>query len=229
MKKTLYTLNINNFMPELTEVTFKWMDIYAKKIGAKFEIITERKFPDMPPNYEKFQIYELNKKNGDDWSIFFDADAIIHPDCVDWTIFTGKDTVIGYDKDFANIRWRYDKYFERDGRNIGCGTWFMAVSDLTSDLWHPLEDMTYEEALSNVIPVVNERVDIGLKPEHLIDDYLTSRNVAKYGLKFETVNNIVAKYKLPEYFLYHNYTMSKEEKTLFIKNLVDKDFKLTQL
>ena len=94
MKKTIYTLQVDNFMPELTEITFKWMKVYAEKIGADFQVITERKFPHMPPNYEKFQIYELNKKNKDDWSIFFDADAIIHPDCVDWTIFVGKDTVI---------------------------------------------------------------------------------------------------------------------------------------
>jgi hypothetical protein len=59
MKKTLYTLSVNDkhpgqdFEPEITALTFPLMRKYAHKIGADFHVIRERKHPDMPPVYEK--------------------------------------------------------------------------------------------------------------------------------------------------------------------------------
>lgn len=58
-KVCVYTLNIGDWLPELTAVTIPYIEMYAKKIGADFKIITERKFPEFPPNYEKVQIYEI--------------------------------------------------------------------------------------------------------------------------------------------------------------------------
>ncbi len=68
MKKILYTLNVpdadgNEYAPEIRKITYPFLKAWAYKIGAEFFEITERKFPEMPPVYEKFQIYELSKEH----------------------------------------------------------------------------------------------------------------------------------------------------------------------
>ena len=85
LKKTIFTVNVDNFAPEVTEITFPYIKAYAHKIGAEFFEITARKNPDKPPAYEKFQIYDLGRLMRNDWNIFFDADTLIHPDYPDIT------------------------------------------------------------------------------------------------------------------------------------------------
>ena len=72
-RKTLYTLCVNDYEPMIRELTYPLMMAYADKIGAVFEVITERKFPDWPIPVEKLQIGELAAMNHDEWSIFFDS------------------------------------------------------------------------------------------------------------------------------------------------------------
>jgi hypothetical protein len=189
MNKTVYTLAVNNYEPEITKCTFPLMERYAKKIGADFYVIKERKFPDYPIPFEKFQIYDLSKERGDDWSIFFDADTLIHPDFFDVTVTVNKDTTVsGITSDFTPIRFKPDEYFRRDGRYIGKGNWFMVASDWCRDIWHLL-DIPKEEAIAN-ITVTLEESKVGMKPEHLLDDYLVSRNIARFGLKHVLVSQV---------------------------------------
>jgi hypothetical protein len=187
IKKAIFTLNVENFDPEITELTFPLLKNYAKKIGAEFVIIKERKFLDWPVTYEKLQIYKLAQEMGNDWNIYIDADALIHPDLMDFTSILSKDTVAHHGSDFASMRWRYDRYFLRDGRNISSGNWFTLASDWCIDLWHPLDDLTLEEALANITPIVVEENSNVFDASHLIDDYVLSRNIAKYGFKFTTI------------------------------------------
>ena len=83
IKKTLYTLNIGDYAPEIRALTFPLLRGWADKIGADFHVIEERKFPDWPIVYEKLQIYELGQ--GNDWNIFADADTLVHPEMFDVT------------------------------------------------------------------------------------------------------------------------------------------------
>ena len=193
IKKTVYTLNINGFSPEVTAITYPLMRHYADKIRADFYEINTRVFPERySPTYEKFQIRKLAVERGDEWAIFFDADAMIHPEMFDITAHLPKDTVAHNAKDMLGIRWTYDHIFLRDGRHIAGGNWCTIASDWCFDIWNPLDeqnDITYDEAVSRIRPTVNERL-AGVTPDHLIDDYTTSRNIAKYGLKFITVNDI---------------------------------------
>jgi hypothetical protein len=171
--KAVYVVRINNYFPELCEITIPLIKNYAKKIGAEFVEITERKFPDFPPTYEKLQIYELGKNN--DWNILSDADNLIHPNAVDLTAYLKPDHV-GYFSGFdANNMFEMDKYFERDGRNLGMATGWVMSSNLTHDLWTPLE-FGWEEARKRT------------KREFIIDEYCLSRNLAKFGLKFTGLN-----------------------------------------
>jgi len=232
LKKTLFTLNVDNYAPEITELTYPLFKRYAAKIGADFHIINERKSPKMPPPYEKLQIYDLGRKMENDWNIFFDADALIHPDMFDVTQFINKDTVCHNGADMANNRWRYDRYFERDKRHIGSCNWFAAASDWCLDLWHPLEDMSYEAALENIFPIQNE-LNTVITREHLIDDYILSRNIARFGLKFTTLLQIQEQLKENGTYLWHQYTLPVDEKVKEMRRILAfwevSDYKATQI
>ncbi|MCX6701737.1 MAG: class I SAM-dependent methyltransferase [Candidatus Zambryskibacteria bacterium] len=218
LKKTIFTLNVDGYAPEITELTYPLIKRYAEKIGADFHIISERKSPHLPPVYEKLQIYDLGRKMGNDWNIYIDSDAIVHPDFFDVTNFIKKDTVVHNGADMANNRWRYDKYFIRDGRNIGSCNWFAIASDWCLDLWHP-SDISFEEARENIFPTQNETNTI-ITPDHLIDDYTLSRNIAKYGLKFKTVVQIMQEINDAGNYLWHAYTIRAEDKVKEIRKVL---------
>ena len=213
MKKTLFTLAVDDYAPEITCLTFPLMRRYAEKIGADFHVITERKFPEYPPVFEKLQIHDLGREMGNDWNIYVDADALIHPDLFDFTEHLSKDTVFHNGSDPASIRWKFDDYFRRDGRNIGSCNWFTAASDWCLDLWRkpeePLEDLVQN------ISLIRSEIDSGvMQRSHLIDDYVLSRNIARFGLKFMTMRQLMVKLNMntDSSFLHHTYTDTREKK-----------------
>ena len=197
VKKTVYTLAIKGYAPELMKTTMALMEKYAKKIEADLVVIDERKFLDKYITYEKFQIWDLMHQRGDDWSIFFDADTMIHPDMFDVTALLSKDTTCsGYSHDFTPLRFRPDHVWRRDGRYFGKGTWFIVCSDWTRDIWKPLDDITYEQAVADIFPINDEINKIQKTSESLIDDYLVSRNIARFGLKHTLLTDICATHKI---------------------------------
>jgi hypothetical protein len=219
IKKTVFTLNVNGgYSNEITELTYPYLKKYAHKIGAEFYVITERKFPEWYVTYEKMQIYELGREMDNDWNIYIDCDALIHPDTFDFTNHLNKDTVCHSAMDMADLRWVYDEYFLRDGRNIGSCNWFTIGSDWCLDLWRPFDDLTPEEANKKIFPIKNE-IEGGITSKTLIDDYVLSRNIARYGLKFKMFKDIFVEYGM-DYgnFMYHQYNMPAEEKVVRIKN-----------
>ena len=221
-RKTLYTLNVGMaYEPEITAFTYPLMKHYAEKIGADFHIITERKYPSWPITYEKLQIHDLARKHLNDWSIYVDSDALIHPEMIDFTLHMSKDTVAHNGCDMASIRWRYDHYFRRDGRNIGSCNWFTIASDWCLDLWRPLDDMTLEQALRNIYPTVGELTSV-ITPDHLIDDYVLSRNIARFGLKYRNAKDIIRDVGIPDANIFwHSYTITLAEKVSQMKEIVE--------
>lgn len=221
MQKTLYTLRINEYSPQICELTFPLMKHYAAKIGADFCVINERNWPNMPITFEKFQVAKMAAANDDDWAIFFDADTLINPEMFDPTEHMGKDTVAHNGKDMAGIRWTYDPYFRRDGRHIGSCTWCVIASDWTvEDLWHrpgfesdvDASEIVNSSILSNIHVTIGEHLSGTCQPHHLIDDYLLSRNIARFGLKFTTIGDICKRLELPPIWLWHKYTISEAQK-----------------
>lgn len=227
MKKVIFTLNIDGYPHEITDLTYPLLQRYAEKIGAEFRIIRDRKFPDWPLTYEKIQIYELGR--GYDWVIYFDGDALIFPDLFDVTAPLPRDTVLFNNKDFSPNRFKPDKYALRDGRFIGAGNWFSVCSDWCLDLWTPL-DIGLEEAIGNIKTTVREH-RAGIQPEHLIDDYTLTRNIAKFGLKHTIMPAILEKFeryipnafppKVENYF-WHQYVQSIDEKLVKMKEMMQK-------
>jgi len=217
IKKTVYTLNIDNYEPRIRQLTYPLIKNYAAKIDADFCEITERKFPGWPVVYEKLQIHELGRDN--EWSIFVDADTLISPEMFDVTVHLKKDTVCHNGNDKSMVRFRPDPYFLRDGRFFGSCNWFTIASDWCLDLWRPLDDLTPAEAYENIYITIEEHNSGQCKTEHLIDDYALSRNISKFGLKATTVMDICGNlgWRTPDGrgispFLWHLYTIPIEEK-----------------
>ncbi|MEB3214579.1 MAG: hypothetical protein VKL39_24735 [Leptolyngbyaceae bacterium] len=218
-KKTVYTLCVDNYAPEITEITFPYMKAWADKIGADFYVIEDRKFPDAPPVYEKFQIYELSKEHKNDWNIFVDADALIHPDFFDVTTVLDKDMTCSNGTDFVPHRFRPNEYFKRDRRYIGKGNWLAFFSDWCRDYYMPL-DIPFDEAIENIFPTVDE-TNFGITPCHLIDDYTVSRNIARYGLKHTIIPELSAKLPhIQQNLLAHQYLMPIEEKVSYLNKML---------
>jgi hypothetical protein len=214
VKKCVFTLCVDNYAPELCALTYPLIKRWADKIGAEFFTITERKFPSFPPVYEKLQIFELGKLMNNDWNIYIDSDALVHPDLMDITNLLPKNTVLHNGCDHAGNRWKYDRYFHRDGRHIGSCNWFAIASDWCIELWEPLQDLTFEEALGKINPTVNELNTI-VNAAHLIDDYTLSRNIARYGLKFKTFQSLLPEIGQPQgQYLWHQYTIPNEQKII---------------
>lgn len=217
--KTLYTLNIN-YSPEICELTYPLLKCYARRLGADFYVISEDKFPGWPVVYNKLQIGELARKRRDDWSVFIDSDCLVHPETIDFTEHLPRDTVAHNGSDMASVRWRYDDYFRRDGRNIGSCTWMVFCSSWCLDLWQPL-DMPLEQALENIQPTVGEATTT-ITPDHLIDDYALSRNIARYGLKYRNLKDLIKDLGIPDAnFFWHLYTLSVEEKVRQMKEILE--------
>jgi hypothetical protein len=224
MKKTIYLLNIDDYAPEITALTYPLIERYAQKIGARIHMITTRRWPQYAPVYEKLQIYDLAREHDNDWSIYIDSDAIVHPDVFDVTECLAMDTVAHNGADIAGNRWRYDDYFRRDGRHIGSCNWLTFASRWCVDLWRPPDDMTYEQALENIFPIQSELNSV-ITREHLVDDYLLSRNIARFGLKFTTVTALQEKLNDHGVYFWHQYTMTKAEKVEAMQQVL-KDWKL---
>jgi hypothetical protein len=212
IRKTIYLLNVDGYAPDITALTYPLIRFYADRIGAGIRMITKRRFPDWPPVYEKLQIFDLAQRYPADWHIYIDSDALVHPETVDFTEFLPRDTVAHYGVDMANVRWKYDDYFRRDGRNIGSCNWLAIASSWCLDLWRPLEDLTLAQAVANIYPTVNEHHHV-ITAEHLIDDYVLSRNIARFGLKFETIQSLNKRIGIPDaVFFHHQYTLTPEQK-----------------
>jgi len=208
----IFLLNIDNYAPKITSLTYPLIHRYANKIGAEVFIISERKFPVWPLDYEKLQIFELAKQLGADWNIYIDSDMAIHPDFLDLTAHLGKDTISHLDADVATVRWRMDDYFRRDGRFIGSGNCFTVASDWCLDLWRPLDDLNCEQAINRIFPIQAE-LKKPIKPGHLISDFTLSRNISRFGLKFMSVKEILKKLGLQNAnWIWHHYLISEDEK-----------------
>ena len=187
MRKLIHVVNINNFFPELFALTYPTIRSYAERNGYMINMITERKFPDYPINYEKMQVYEDGKNA--EVNILCDADMLIHPEFPDVTKFLKRDSISFNDN--YNISWKYHvdriKYFMRDGRDVGIATNFVVSSDWTHDVWEPLS--LSQKDIEDLAK--KENTDTGGADGrgwgHYADEFALSYNMAKYGLKYTGV------------------------------------------
>lgn len=222
MKKLLVTLDIGDYLPEITKITFPMMRTWAHKIGAEFRIITERVLTKegdgKPLNYEKFQIKEIAEQY--DWTYFLDSDAFIHPDTPDWPEMAGDKSLVYFSGlDNRTARFRASIYSRRSASNAGACTWNVICSDWTSDLWTAPKD--YEAAVKNITPIWDECKSGYCSHTHLIDDYQLSENIARFGLKVRTINDICREMNLPLSSYHHLYNCDPYTKLKAIRGRLD--------
>ena len=187
MRKLIHVVNINNFFPELFALTYPTIRSYAERNGYMINMITERKFPNYPINYEKMQVYEDGKDA--EVNILCDADMLIHPEFPEVTKFLKRDSIAFNDN--YNISWKYHvdriRYFMRDGRDVGIATNFVVSSDWTHDVWEPLS--LSQKDIEDLAK--KENTDTGGADGrgwgHYADEFALSYNMAKYGLKYTGV------------------------------------------
>lgn len=176
-KRKVHVLLMDNYFPELCELTIPTIETWARKIGAELNLITKRRWPDWPLLTEKQQVWYEGE--GCDWNVLIDADVLVHPEAPDFLgTFLRPDHVGSKDAYDADKMYRiHEPYFLRDGRNIGLSACMLAASGWCHDLWRPLPD---EMPLSLVETLI-------LQERKCIDEYCFSRNLARFGLKLSPV------------------------------------------
>jgi len=174
MKKIVHCVYINDFFPELWYYTYPTIKAYADRIGAEFNLITERKYPEWHINYEKLQVWEDGKDA--DLNFLVDADVLIHPKFPDVHDIIPEHHVAFNDNYTASEKFGLNDYnrdyFMRDGRNVGVVTNAVVSYKSTHCLWEPL----------TISPENGEKITIVRKGD--IDEYALSHNLAKYGLRY---------------------------------------------
>lgn len=219
MSTNLYTLCVDNYAPEIRALTEPLLQAYARKIRARFIVIDERKHPDRPPVFEKFQIPELAAQHPADWHFFLDLDTLVHPDMLDPTLFLRKDEVMHFNFDMSNLRFAPSKYMLRDGRHLGSCTWWCIASDWNVDDFWRKPDRPTAEIIENIQTTVDEKL-AGITQDHLIDDYTLTQNVARFGLHVANIGEVCRRSNLlqglPDY-IWHQYTMPVEQKVVEMK------------
>lgn len=222
-KKVVFSLAIKGYPPQMSDLTLPWIKHYAKKIGAEFMLIEERKHPEWPITAEKLQIWELGK--GNDWNVFVDIDALINPELFDVTALCPRDHVMFTGQDMSAMREAPTPYRLRDGRYIGACTWFVVSSDWTHDLWFPPwlwpDHNTPQEWISEIFPTNAERMcrigkgDNGITPEKLIEDHILGENIARFGLKHTTIEgHVKPTFGRRDSFYHHMYTQIVDQKIM---------------
>lgn len=175
MKAEIFVVNIDNYFPELCELSIPTIHAYADKIGAKFSLITERLYsklyPELPVTVEKLQA----SKSDADYVIIIDADMLIHPNFWDVTKIVPSHMLGSYMVYNASNLYEPHMYFDRFGEYRGIATNFLVVPKL----WAPVMFSTHVGEMRRLMGNV--------KRKFILDEYILSLNAAKYGAKLTGV------------------------------------------
>lgn len=188
MKVALVTTVVDNYLPELCKVTLPNLERYALNIGADFIKIQDRRY-DYHPAYEKLQVYEISADY--DKTILIDADIILHPRLPDLTRQVEMHQVgiwmtypiITDTLDLWDISEDVD--FQRHGGNFGVVGAMVCCTQWTRDIFKPLDGEFDIKSIQD-----------SLYRPAIIDEYVMSKNLARYNLK-------VAPLQVPQNMIYH--------------------------
>ena len=169
MNKALWIVTVDNYQPDLCQLTLPNLEAYAKRIGAEFHVIKDRAWPLVSPTYEKLQVHKLGKDY--DWNLILDADMFVDDTMSDPTTIVPDTMVASWMCYDAAVQFPCDAYFYRDARKLGVSTSFIVVPKSCHDALTPFDGDEVERAAS-------------IKRPFILDEYCVSRNVARYGLKY---------------------------------------------
>lgn len=187
MSNLVVTLDIN-YPKEITDLTFPYMQEYAKNINADFRVISKRKYPDLPIPMEKFQLYDVCE--GYDWTIFLDADCLINPNTVDFSKVVDDDIVIV--SEYLDILNSNDPQFQT--KNV--------MDQFNLDLHAPWHFLAFHVSQKNVVkpwenPLRHKHYinftagtqKFNKPQEWHLDEFLLATNIVKYGISTVSLKN----------------------------------------
>ena len=231
MEKALFSLAVDNYPQEITDITFPLMQKWAQKIGADFHVITERQFPNFPATYEKCQLYHLGYEMNYDWVLFADADLLIDPDNSDFTQYLAPNTIATFRIYSAAEWWKSDEYFDWDGRNrLSIAPGFVITPKSCLTLWKPLDDLTQAEALSRIKDIGKAELAVLTRltgdttlcnrdKNFFLDEYTMSRNIAKHGIQCVRLLDLCEQHHLTNKF-YHPDSWDTQRKIAYLRKMV---------
>lgn len=168
MKKEVFVVDVDDYLPELTRRTLPSIERYAEKIGARFTVIRDRKWPEVSPTYEKMQVFERGRDN--DWNILLDLDMYIDEAMYDVTEMVPEGHVgvwMSYEPELTIKEDEYIRFYEDDAI---AATNFVVTSSAQHRAWEPFEG-PLDEYLAR------------MKRPFVLDEYCFGRNLKKYGYK----------------------------------------------
>ena len=176
MKKCIHFLNTAPADPDVRAVTLPALESYADRIGADLNLISERRYPDFPPSYECFQIFEAGRKF--ERNLMIGMEVLAGPALPDFTANLSE-TNVGLCQVItpsSAYRVERDPWFQRDGRDKGPIASIIATSWMTHELWQPLPGKAAD--FSSVFRVA------GVSS---LTEYCLALNLAHYGLKISGI------------------------------------------
>lgn len=145
---------------------------YARRSGATLNLITQRKFPDYPVEYELVQIFESGASF--DWNLYVAPGTLLGDKLVDPTTYMDRDCVATHVTYPASMLFDTtgNIYFERNERDLGITDKIVLAHNINHELWEPLEG-----PFERYAPIIKDG------DHHKIGSYVLSHNMAKFGLK----------------------------------------------
>ncbi len=216
MKNLVVTLDIN-YPRDITDLTFPYMQEYAKNIGADFQVITERKYTDLPIPMEKFQLYDLCEDF--DWTIFLDADCLINPNTLDFSKVVENNIVIV--SEYLDIFNSNDPQFKT--KNV--------INQYNLDLHAPWHFLAFHVSQKNVvrpwenplqykhhINITNGMIKNNKPQEWHLDEFLLATNIVKYG-----ISTVSLKDDFPHTTISHNGNyLNLQQKINFLQQNIER-------
>jgi hypothetical protein len=176
MKKVLVTLDIN-YSKKITDLTFPYMEQYAKNIDADFIVLKDRKYPNLPITMEKFQLYDVSEHY--DWTIFLDADCLINPKARNLTEIVDDDIII-----VSEYLWPIKMFKVEDPTfkgifNIHSCFYFLCFSNKTRNVVKmPNNPLNYCKYINS-----NYRLEhMGKDVSWHLDEFILNYNIVRFGL-----------------------------------------------
>jgi hypothetical protein len=143
-KRAIVTLNIGDKNNKLFSLTRPVLERYARRTGADFIVIDERKINRENVDFEKYQVYELLDKY--DRVLFLDADIIVAPECPDLFNIVPKEcfgAYVLYDDYFKDIKECQDKCGDIGWGNGVFNAGVMLVSGQHREAFNPFSPVRY--------------------------------------------------------------------------------------
>jgi hypothetical protein len=165
MNKCIHVVCVNNYRLDIACKTVPYLQFYAKRIGADFNLITDRKYPEWPVTYEKMQIYDLGKKYN--CNILLDCDILLDHKMYDITEIVPSNCIGTWMVYDPAITIKEDEFIKLDGSDRIPVTNCIVTRQSQHEFWKPFDSISMATALSR------------MKREFVIDEYCVGRNTKK--------------------------------------------------